>query len=150
MLESFRPLLNAARGVDLTDPTKARQSLTERFDPSAPAAGMLAKDLIALLDAGQLAQRGELPVRYGRVCKASPESDDFSIDVVHMNGAGPLHVHPAGEVNYLIPLEGSPRFEGASYGWVVMPPGSSHVPAVEGGRMLIVYLLPGGKIAFKA
>ena len=36
----------------------------------------------------------------------------------------------------------------ATIGWVVESPGSEHVPTVEGGRMLIVYLLPEGAIEF--
>ena len=67
-----------------------------------------------------------------------------------MNGAGPEHRHPAGEVNYCIALEGNPTFDGAPPGWVVKAPDSTHVPTVEGGTMLIVYLLPGGKIEFLA
>jgi hypothetical protein len=57
-------------------------------------------------------------------------------------------VHPGGEVNWCVALDGDPRFDGQPAGWVVMPPGSGHVPTVSGGRMLIVYLLPGGKIEF--
>ena len=53
-----------------------------------------------------------------------------------------------GEVNYCVALEGEPRFDGHAPGWVVMPPGSGHVPTVSGGRMLIVYLLPKGQIEF--
>ena len=87
-------------------------------------------------------------MKFGRVTKALPESDDFSIDVVHMNGPGPHHKHPGGEVNYCIALDGEPRFDGQPPGWVVMPPGSGHVPTVSGGRMLIVYLLPKGQIEF--
>ena len=101
-----------------------------------------------MLEAGQIAERGELPVRFGRVCKATPESQDFSIDVVLMNGAGPLHRHPAGEVNYCVALEDNPTFMGQTPGWVVETPGSEHVPTVAGGLMLIVYLLPGGSIEF--
>ena len=65
-----------------------------------------------------------------------------------MNGAVPRHTHPRGEVDYCFPLEGTPTFEGCPQGWVVMPPGSTHVPDVASGTMLIVYLLPGGAIEF--
>jgi hypothetical protein len=149
MIETFRPLLDAARGVDLADPAKARAELARRFDPAGPKAAELNRALVALLDERKIADRGEPPVRWSRVAKSTPETLGFSIDAVEMNGPGPHHMHPSGEVNWCVPLEGDPRFEGTRTGWVVMPPGSDHVPAVSGGRMLIVYLLPEGRIEFK-
>jgi len=148
MLNTFLPLLEAARGVDLSRPDVAQAELGRRFDPRGPAAAALNEALLALLDERRIADRGEPPVRWSRVSKATPESSDFSIDAVDMNGPGPHHVHPNGEVNWCVALEGDPRFDGRPAGWVVMPPGSGHVPTVSGGRMLIVYLLPGGKIEF--
>lgn len=148
MLNTFRPLLDAALGVDLARPDAAVAELTRRFDPREKAAADLNRALVALLDERKIADRGEPPVRWSRVSKATPESSDFSIDAVDMNGSGPHHAHPNGEVNWCIALEGDPRFDGRPAGWVVMPPGSGHVPTVSGGRMLIVYLLPGGKIEF--
>jgi hypothetical protein len=61
---------------------------------------------------------------------------------------GPRHRHPAGEVNFCIAVDGSPTFDGEPPGWVVLPPGSTHVPTVSGGTMLIVYLLPRGEMEF--
>jgi hypothetical protein len=148
LIETFRPLLDAAQGVSPADPVAARATLTQRLDPAGPAARALQKKLVELLEKGEIANRGELPVRYGRAAKATPETGDFSIDVVHMNGAGPLHRHPNGEINFCMALEGSPTFMDQPAGWVVEPPGSQHVPTVKGGTMLIVYLLPQGRIEF--
>jgi hypothetical protein len=148
MIPTFQPLVDAARGVDLSDPVAARAELARRLDPAGSAAAQLNRALVALLDERRIADRGEPPVRWSRVAKSGPETASFSIDAVEMNGPGPHHVHPAGEVNWCVPLEGDPRFEGTRAGWVVMPPGSGHVPAVSGGRMLIVYLLPEGRIEF--
>jgi hypothetical protein len=148
LLETFRPLLDAARGVALDDPPAARRLLTARFDPRSAQAAQLNQRLIEHLNQGEIANRGALPVKFGRVAKAGPETHDFSIDVVHMNGAGPLHRHPAGEINYCIALDGEPTFMGQPAGWVVELPGSQHVPTVAGGTMLIVYLLPQGRIEF--
>jgi len=147
-LAPFQPLLAAASGLDLSDPGAARDELTRRFDPSGDAASALRGALIDLLDEGSIAANGEMPVKWGRVAKATDETRGFSIDVVLMNGPGPRHTHPAGEVDYCVPLEGEPTFEDTSAGWVVMPPGSTHVPEVQNGTMLIVYLLPGGAIEF--
>jgi hypothetical protein len=150
LTETFRPLLDAARGVALDDPIAARLELTRRFDPRGNQARELNAKLVELLRQGEIANRGELPVKYGRAAKATPETGDFSIDVVHMNGAGPLHRHPNGEVNWCVALDGEPTFMGQPAGWVVERPGSQHVPTVAGGTMLIVYLLPQGKIEFLA
>jgi hypothetical protein len=87
-------------------------------------------------------------VKWGRVTKATPESLDQSVDVVLMNGAGPKHRHPSGEVNFCVAVEGQPTFDGEPPGWVVLEPGSAHVPTVAGGTMLIVYLLPRGEMEF--
>jgi hypothetical protein len=148
MIDTFRPLIDAALGLDLADPARAESELARRFDPSSAAARALNTELRALLDAGRIAERGEMPVKYGRVAKASEPTSNFSVDVVLMNGAGPHHRHPEGEVNYCLALDGAPRFDGKPAGWVVMPPGSAHVPTVAGGTMLVVYLLPQGRIEF--
>jgi len=150
MLETFQPLLRAAQGLDLSSPSKARAELARRLDPAGPEARALDTALKELLAAGRVAERGALPVKYGRVAKAGEPTLGFSIDVVHMNGAGPLHRHPNGEVNWCVALEGKPTFDGQPPGWVVFPPESKHVPTVAGGTMLIVYLLPQGAIEFLA
>ena len=148
MLETFQPLIEAARNLDLSDPAAAEHVLAKRFDPSSPGALALNEALISLYRAGKLADRGAPPVRFGRVAKPGPESADFSIDVVVMDGAGPRHRHPAGEIDYCVSLDGSPLFDGRPAGWVVYGPGSVHVPTVSKGEMLIVYLLPRGEMEF--
>lgn len=148
MIETFRPLIDAAAGVDLSDPAAALETLNRRLDPAGADAARLNAELEELLAAGAIADRGEPPVEYGRVTRASEESRGLSIDVVRMTGPGPRHRHPNGEVNWCVAREGSPTFDGEPPGWVVEPPGSSHVPTVEGGEMLIVYLLPEGAIEF--
>ena len=116
--------------------------------PSSEAGQAFVEAFKALHLEGAVADRGELPVEWGRVSKATEETLGFSLDVVHMNGAGPDHVHPTGEASFCVPLEGDPEFEGTRSGWHVLPPGSRHVPQVKGGRMLIVYLLPNGEMEF--
>jgi hypothetical protein len=149
VIETFRALIDAAAGLDLADALAARAELERRLDPRGATARDLSTSLKSLLAEGRIAERGAPPVRWSRVAKAGPETRDQSIDVVCMSGAGPRHVHPNGEVNFCIALDGDPRFDGHPAGWVVLPPGSGHVPTVEGGTMLIVYLLPGGAIRFE-
>ncbi len=148
MLDTFRPLLEAAQGLDLEDSEAARAELSRRLDPASDAARAVGAELVKLYERGELAQNGAPPVRWGRVTKASEESLGFSIDVVVMDGAGPKHRHPEGEVNFCVALDGAPTFDGRPAGWVVMPKDSTHVPTVAGGTMLIAYLLPQGAIEF--
>jgi hypothetical protein len=147
-LELFLPLLQAAEGLDLSNPEEARAELERRYPAASGPADQLRETLAAWLEAGEICERGELPMRFGRVTKQTPESLDFSIDIVHMNGPGPRHKHPKGEVNFCIATEGEPTFDGHGPGWVVFPPESDHVPTVTGGTMLIVYLLPSGAMEF--
>ncbi|MEC7947559.1 MAG: DUF4863 family protein, partial [Myxococcota bacterium] len=87
-------------------------------------------------------------VRFGRLTKATTASRGFSIDAVDMNGPGPGHVHPNGEVDLCFALDGAPTFDGNPPGWTSYAPGSWHVPTVAGGRMAILYFLPDGAIRF--
>jgi hypothetical protein len=148
MIETFRPLLEAALDIDLGDARAAELELGRRWDPKGDPAKRLKAELVELLEQGQLAQRGALPVKWGRVCKASPTSNGYSIDVVLMSGPGPRHRHPNGEIDYCIALDGAPTFDGRPAGWIVKAKGSTHVPTVEGGTMLIVYFLPDSAIEF--
>ena len=150
MLETFKPLLDAASGVDLSDPAAACATLNSRLDPFGGEGQAVTMALVALLESGAICDRGELPVRWSRAAKPSEETLGFSIDTVLMNGAGPRHRHPKGEANFCVALEGEPTFDGQGPGWVVLAPDSVHVPTVEGGTMLIVYLLPDGAMEFLA
>ncbi|MCA9001182.1 MAG: DUF4863 family protein [Planctomycetes bacterium] len=147
-VDLFLPLLRAAQGLDLSQPRKAAQELESRFPADSAEADALRDALKAHLAAGTICDRGEAPMKFGRVSKATPESLNFSIDIVDMDGPGPKHKHPQGEVNFCVALEGEPKFDGNGPGWVVFPPESVHIPTVSGGRMLIVYLLPAGAMEF--
>jgi len=99
--------------------------------------------------AGWLCNREGGGIRYGRIFKPAPDLQGFSVDVVDMKDiAGPHHVHPQGEIDLVMPLEGDARFDGKPAGWVVCPPRSAHRPTVTDGRALVLYLLPAGQISF--
>ncbi len=88
-------------------------------------------------------------LRYGRIFKPSADLHGFSVDVVDMeNVAGPHHVHPQGEIDLIMPIDGDAQFDGSPAGWLVCPPGSAHRPTVTQGRALVLYLLPNGEIEF--
>lgn len=98
---------------------------------------------------GWLCDREGGGLRYGRIFKPSAELHDFSVDVVDMTDlAGPHHVHPHGEIDLILPMEGEATFDGHPAGWLVCPPGSAHRPTVRNGRALVMYLLPQGAIEF--
>lgn len=101
------------------------------------------------VSAGWLCTREGGGIRYGRIFKPDADLAGFSVDVVDMRDvAGPHHVHPQGEIDLVMPLEGEARFDGHPAGWVVYPPGSAHRPTVSTGRALVLYLLPQGAIQF--
>jgi len=98
---------------------------------------------------GWLCQHEAGGIRYGRVFKPAPELHGFSVDVVDMDEVvGPHHLHPGGEIDLVMPLDAAARFDGHGAGWVVYEPGSAHQPTVCGGRALVLYLLPDGRIEF--
>lgn len=98
---------------------------------------------------GWMCEREAQGIRYGRVLKPGPDLHDFSVDVVEMaDCVGPHHIHPNGEIDLVMPIEGDARFDGQSAGWKVYGPGSAHRPTVRGGRAYVLYLLPHGAIEF--
>lgn len=101
------------------------------------------------VEEGWLCNREGGGLRYGRIFKPAPELHGFSVDVVDMKDVvGPHHVHPTGEIDLIMPMEGDALFNGHPAGWLVCPPGSAHSPAVSRGRALVLYLLPEGRIEF--
>jgi hypothetical protein len=98
---------------------------------------------------GWICEREAGGIRYGRVVKPGPATHNFSVDVVEMKDVvGPHHVHPNGEIDLIMPLEGNAAFDNHPAGWLVYGPGSAHKPTVSGGRAYVLYLLPGGAIEF--
>lgn len=123
--------------------------LNAKHGSGSPAYAALKASCEAGVSAGWLCNREGGGIRYGRIFKPDPELAGFSVDVVDMRDiAGPHHVHPQGEIDLVIPLEGEARFDGHPAGWVVYPPGSAHRPTVSSGRALVLYLLPQGAIQF--
>jgi hypothetical protein len=98
---------------------------------------------------GWLCQREGGGLRYGRIFRPDDTLHRFSVDVVDMNSlAGPHHAHPLGEIDLIMPLDDTATFDGRGAGWLVYGPGSAHSPTVAGGRALVLYLLPEGRIEF--
>jgi hypothetical protein len=145
LIERLAPLTNTIATLDLAAP-----DVSEQLNAAHPLSSL--GDVITALrearDAGWLTpRRGTDSLTFGRLAKPDA-ADGFAIDVVDMEGEGAAHTHTLGEVDLCIAESGDPRFDGDPEGWVVKPPGSRHIPTVTGGRMLIVYWLPSGAIAW--
>lgn len=149
LLAALRPVLDRLEGAALGDPKALAAALNAALPVDGPALAAVRPLVEAGLNAGWLTPREADGVRFGRLAKAGPETAGCSIDVVDMSGPGPGHTHPAGEVDLCFALEGAPTFDGRPPGWTVYGPGSWHVPTVRGGRMAILYFLPGGAIRFE-
>jgi hypothetical protein len=123
--------------------------LNRQHGPDSDTYRALAEGCRAGVAEGWLCDREGGGIRYGRIFKPAPDLHGFSVDVVDMNDiAGPHHVHPNGEIDLIVPIEGDALFDGRGAGWLVCPPGSAHCPTVSQGRALVLYLLPEGRIEF--
>jgi hypothetical protein len=123
--------------------------LNEHHGAGTPSYETIKRACVAAVAEGWMCEREGGGIRYGRVLKAADDLQRFSVDVVDMKDvAGPHHVHPQGEIDLIMPLEGDARFDGRPAGWCVYPPGSAHRPTVTQGRALVLYLLPEGQIQF--
>ncbi len=148
LLKALAPLLEHLTTVDPSSGRAAANALNEAFPVGGELLAGIRAQVVAGLDAGWLAPREAGGVRYGRLAKATDASRNFSIDAVDMSGPGPGHTHPNGEIDLCFALTGGACFDGQPEGWVVYGPDSWHVPTVSGGRMAILYFLPGGAIRF--
>jgi hypothetical protein len=143
----LRPVMAFCAGRDLDDDLAAQ--LAERFPTDGNTFLSIKRACQDAVAAGWMCDREQGGIRYGRVIKPGPDSDGFSVDVVHMEDvAGPHHRHPNGEIDLVMPLNPGAQFDGHGAGWVVYPPDSAHPPTVSGGAALVLYLLPDGAIEF--
>lgn len=145
LIERLAPLTKTISTLDLSAP-----DVSDQLNAAHPLSslGEVISALRDARDAGWLTpRRATDSLTFGRLAKPDT-AGGFAIDVVDMEGDGAAHTHTRGEVDLCIAESGDPRFDGDPEGWVVKPPGSRHTPTVTGGRMLIVYWLPEGAIAW--
>jgi hypothetical protein len=96
--------------------------LNANHAPGSPVYDALRAACQAGVAAGWLCEREGGGIRYGRVFKPCAELHGFSVDVVDMTDiAGPHHVHPTGEIDLVMPIEGDARFDGRPAGWLARP-----------------------------
>ncbi len=137
------PVIQALRDVSLADPAAVQAALERQFPMAGETVQGIRAGMVQGREEGWLLTKTAGGVQFGRVAK---DRSGFSVDAVLSSGAGPKHRHPEGEVDLMFATSGDPRFDGHPEGWAVYGPASVHVPAVTGGEMLILYLLPRGAI----
>lgn len=149
LAEALSPVIAVLADASLSSETG--ELLNARFPAGGDLVERVRVECLAGLEAGWLCARGEPPLRYGRALKPGTACGPYSVDVVDMTDTvGPYHAHPNGEIDLVIPIDDTARFDGAGAGWIVYPPGTAHHPTVTGGRSLVLYLLPDGVIDFAA
>jgi uncharacterized protein DUF4863 len=143
------PVSRLVAALDLADAPAAEAALARQFPPGSEGIRRIEESARSALAAGSICTRGEPGMRFSRVIKPQDDIAGCSIDAVHMtNAAGPAHTHTRGEVCLCFPDSGSPTFERRCATWMVLSPGSRHVPEVKGGSMLILYWWPDGAVAW--
>lgn len=150
-LEAFTALIAGVTGRAANRPLDA--ALARDLNASVPGDGAdvaaIARACREAIRDGWMCNREAGGIRYGRVVKPGPATHGYSVDVVEMSDVvGPHHRHPNGEIDLVMPVDATARFDGHGAGWVVYGAGSAHRPTVTGGRALVLYLLPQGAIEF--
>ena len=147
--KALAPVFAALRGAEPNDGAKLAERLTRELPLTSETIRTVRVAATAGVEEGWLCDRAGGGIRFSRPVKPSEASAGFSVDAVLMDRiAGPRHTHTNGEINLCFTQDGDAKFCGHREGWVVFPRGSTHVPVVTDGRMLILYFLPGGAIEF--
>lgn len=128
-------------------------ALADHLNAAFPADGDAVRAIEAgchaAIAAGWMCSQGSAGRRFGRVIEAEEANAGLSVDVVELADiVGPHHKHPNGEICLVMPVDATARFCEKPRGWCVFRPGSAHFPTAAGGRLLVLYLLPGGAIEF--
>jgi Xaa-Pro aminopeptidase len=122
-------------------------ALNARFPADGAAFAAIEAACRDAIAAGWMCREGEGNRRFGRVIEPGPTTHDLSVDVVDMTDLrGGHHKHPNGEILMIMPQDDGAQFDRRGKGWLVYGPGTAHRPTVRGGRALVLYLLPEGKI----
>jgi len=128
-------------------------ALEDRLNRDFPAGGAWFEEAVALcmqgMKEGWLCGREAGGIKFGRAVKPCEALGGMSIDVVEMTSVvGRHHAHPNGEIDLVMPIDGTAKFDARGAGWKIYEAGSAHHPTVTGGKALVLYLLPDGAIEF--
>ena len=149
--DDFRALITQVTGAIAGKPLDG--ALADTLNRDFPADGetfrAIAEACHAAVEAGWMCDNEHGGIKFGRVVKPGAETDGFSVDVVHMKDLkGPHHRHPNGEIDMIMPITPTAKFDGHGAGWFVYGPDTAHHPTVTDGEALVLYLLPDGAIEF--
>ena len=150
-LEQFQAII--APVTELVQDKPLDRKLEAELNSAYPASGLAFKSIFdacgEAIKAGWMCNREAGGIKFGRVIKPGEGTHGFSVDVVQMSDIkGPHHRHPNGEIDMIMPLTPTAKFDGRGAGWMVYGPGSAHHPTVSGGKAFVLYLLPQGAIEF--
>ncbi len=157
VMQLLPPFLEKVAALDpaaVTDDASAAALLDElngTFPADSDAVRALGTAIADGVADGSVCNRGEGEARFSRLAKPSKATHGLSVDVVALRGGALEHTHPKGEVTLGFAAsadDGAARFDGHPPGWVFMPPGSKHVPTVEGEQMFLIYFLPDGAVTW--
>lgn len=145
----FRALVQtvtaAVDGAALDD--ALQRELNRTFPPGGDVFRRLETACQEGIAAGWMCTQGGGKRKFGRIFEPAADLSGFSVDVVDIDDlVGNYHRHPNGEIDLIMPQTGGATFDARSAGWLVYAPGSGHRPTVKRGRVLVLYLLPQGKI----
>ena len=146
LLEALRPILDHLSGLDLSDADGAVRGLNQAFPLGSPFVEGLRKAFREGLEQGWLCDKKGGSARFSRVAKPGEATHGFSIDAVRLEGPGVWHRHTTGEVDLCFADGPDARFDVFPEGWVVLAPGTDHVPTTTGGAMNILYFIPQGAL----
>lgn len=141
----LKPVTDAVAGQPVDKALEDR--LTAAIAPDSETFAEIEAACHAAIEAGWMCAEGEGTRRFGRVIEPSDATQNLSVDVVDMTDLrGGHHAHPTGEVLMIMPQDDGAQFDRRGRGWLVYEPGTAHRPTVRGGRALVLYLLPDGRI----
>jgi hypothetical protein len=126
-------------------------ALERRLNESFPPQGETFRGLEAAcqqgIAGGWMCTQGGGKRKFGRIFEPAADLSGFSVDVVDIDDlVGNYHRHPRGEIDLIMPVTPGATFDARGPGWLVYQPGSGHRPTVKRGRVVILYLLPEGRI----
>jgi 2-hydroxylaminobenzoate mutase len=149
MMEAVASLLSFLKDKPLDKHLEVE--LNERFGASSEVYSNLLRLLRLGIEEGWAcyAQIDGPDYRRGQLAKATDNAVGYSVETGMLkNVLGNYHLHPRGEINMIGPVDDGATFCGSGAGWKVFAPGSQHYPTVEGGKVTMLFFLPGGEIQY--
>ncbi|MEK7486125.1 MAG: DUF4863 family protein [Planctomycetota bacterium] len=144
----LRSMILYSSTLNLEQPKQCKKSLEQQYSLENPFIQEVFRLAQSGINEGWICHKSNGNIRFSRVIKPEENEKRYAVDAVMMNGPGPKHTHPLGEIDLCFALEGTPKFDGNPPGWTIYPPKSTHIPTVIEGKMLILYFLPEGQITF--